>query len=94
MSDDNLSNDNLSKNSEKPVKKRFIAGAVCPRCGEMDRIVNYRREGRNFRECVACGFEDEIRLQSAPRVPGTRVDKSETAAEAEVPVKIIQPPKK
>lgn len=94
MSDDNLSNNSLSNNSKKPVKKRFIAGAVCPRCGEMDRIVNYRQEGRNFRECVACGFEDEIRLQSAPRVPGTRVDNSETAKEAEVPVKIIQPPKK
>lgn len=38
--------------------RRFIAGAVCPRCAEMDRIVMYSNEKGQFRECVACGFAD------------------------------------
>ncbi|SFL94164.1 YheV family putative zinc ribbon protein [Marinobacter zhejiangensis] len=38
--------------------KRFIAGAVCPRCAEMDKIVMYATEEGQFRECVACGYKD------------------------------------
>lgn len=80
--------------SGKPPKKRFIAGAVCPRCGEMDRVVNYRLEDKNYRECVACGFKDEIRLQSAPRELTTRVNRPAGQDDIAVPVKIIQSPKK
>lgn len=83
-SDSSMTNDN-----SEPVKKRFIAGAVCPRCGEMDRIVNYKLAGKNYRECVACGFKDEIRLQAAPRELPTRVRQEEV----ERAVKILQPPK-
>jgi len=43
--------------SAAPVK-RFIAGAVCPRCAELDRVRSWEEDGRQFRECVACGFED------------------------------------
>lgn len=39
--------------------KRFIAGAVCPRCSEMDKITMFEEEGTQFRECVACGFKDQ-----------------------------------
>ena len=83
-----------SDQPEKPVKKRFIAGAVCPRCSEMDKIVNYTQGGKNYRECVACGFKDEIRLQSTPRELSTRVSETSQPEEVETPVKIIQPPKK
>ncbi|MCX2830847.1 YheV family putative zinc ribbon protein [Microbulbifer thermotolerans] len=79
---------------EKPPKKRFIAGAVCPRCGQMDRIVNYRQNDKNYRECIACGFKDEIRLQSSPRELATRVHRPAGEEEIAVPVKIIQPSKK
>jgi len=79
---------------DKPLKKRFIAGAVCPRCSEMDRIVNYRQAGKNYRECVACGFKDEIRLQSSPRELVTRVNDPGKDEEVEATVKIIQPSKK
>ena len=78
----------------KALKKRFIAGAVCPRCSEMDKIVNYTQDGKNYRECVACGFKDEIRLQSSPRELTTRVNEAVAPEEIEAPVKIIQPPKK
>lgn len=40
------------------MKKRFIAGAVCPRCSAMDRIVMFTTDEGTFRECVDCGFED------------------------------------
>ncbi|MFC6633912.1 YheV family putative zinc ribbon protein [Microbulbifer taiwanensis] len=83
----------INDDREKPQKKRFIAGAVCPRCGEMDRIVNYREGDKNYRECVACGFKDEIRLQSSPREIATRVSEARKEETVEAPVKIIQPPK-
>lgn len=43
--------------SREPVK-RFIAGAVCPRCAELDRVVTWEADGRQHRECVSCGFAD------------------------------------
>ncbi len=41
------------------MKKRFIAGAVCPRCSAMDRIMMFETEDGTFRECVDCGFADK-----------------------------------
>lgn len=39
--------------------KRFIAGAVCPRCAAMDRLTMYTDDdGVQHRECVSCGFTD------------------------------------
>lgn len=61
------------------TQKRFIAGAVCPRCAEMDRIVTYSTDEGQFRECVSCGFKDK--LQDTPAVPvaelETRVNRVE-----------------
>lgn len=39
--------------------KRFIAGAICPRCAELDKIMMYEEDEQQFRECVACGFKDK-----------------------------------
>lgn len=36
--------------------RRFIAGAVCPRCGAMDKI-QVDGDGET-RHCVACGYSD------------------------------------
>lgn len=38
-------------------RRRFIAGAVCPRCARMDKIVVNLDTDR--RECVACGFSED-----------------------------------
>lgn len=44
---------------EKSPLKRFIAGAVCPRCAEMDKLVMYLNQARQqVRECVRCGYSD------------------------------------
>ncbi|MBZ2169585.1 MULTISPECIES: YheV family putative zinc ribbon protein [Marinobacter] len=61
-----------------PSPKRFIAGAVCPRCAEMDKIkMHTTDEGNQVRECVACGFSDAVSEQKEPQVPEleTRVNK-------------------
>ncbi len=44
---------------QKNITKRFIAGVVCPKCGEMDKIRMYRDEDdTELRDCVACGFTE------------------------------------
>jgi uncharacterized metal-binding protein (TIGR02443 family) len=74
------------------IKKRFVAGAVCPRCGLMDKIVLYRVDDHEYRECVSCDFKDEMRFKPAVRELETRVNKSEQekAEETQV-VKFIAP---
>ena len=38
--------------------KRFIAGAVCPECRALDRIVLELRDGgQEWQRCVTCGYE-------------------------------------
>ncbi|NVK37635.1 MAG: YheV family putative metal-binding protein [Gammaproteobacteria bacterium] len=55
------------------AQKRFIAGAVCPKCSEMDKLVMYKNEeGRDVRECVACDYIDVMKSEE------------EMAAEAQV----------
>ncbi len=39
--------------------RRFIAGAVCPKCAEMDRLITYSNDEGTFRECVSCGYVDK-----------------------------------
>jgi len=66
-------------------RRRFIAGAVCPRCGAMDRILVDLDTDQ--RECVACDFSDSRPGDSAAvRDLPTRVSRAaarrvETAAE-------------
>lgn len=71
------------------MKKRFIAGAVCPRCGAMDKIV-VDASGDN-RECVSCGYKDERPTQAQTELR-TRVNRPSRRVEAEAqPVTLIQP---
>ncbi|WP_166253002.1 YheV family putative zinc ribbon protein [Marinobacter salicampi] len=54
--------------------KRFIAGAVCPRCAEMDKITMYTTEEGQFRECVACGFADKEGESNTPAEGATAAE--------------------
>jgi len=50
--------------------KRFIAGAICPRCAEMDKITMHTTDdGDQVRECVACGYTDALSEQEPPANP-------------------------
>ena len=87
-------------------KKRFIAGAVCPRCGEMDKLRMFSADDIQYRECVACGFEDRLNANGLPEELGTRFnqthDKTLTQAIPKTPdveavaveLKFYPPPKK
>ena len=57
-------------------KKRFIAGVVCPKCSVVDKLLVFSDKGVDFRECVACGFRDQIRINSIPKEIETRVNRS------------------
>ena len=67
-------------------KKRFIAGAVCPSCSAMDRIVMYREGESDYRECVECGFKDEMRFKSGVRELDTGVNQDEKKVKQETQV--------
>ncbi|HSH57700.1 MAG TPA: YheV family putative zinc ribbon protein [Halomonas sp.] len=76
------------------IQKRFIAGAICPRCAEMDRIRSWEQNGIRYRECVSCDFFEQLPIeeQAAPEL-ATRIDRTpgEEPAEDFQAVKIIDP---
>lgn len=56
-------------------QRRFIAGAVCPQCKEMDKVVMYDDElGHRVRECVGCGYKDALDANGNPTELTTRVN--------------------
>ena len=59
------------------TKRRFVAGAVCPRCSEMDKLVVYSENGKDYRECVACGYKEDMRFKPVTRELQTRVNQTE-----------------
>jgi uncharacterized protein len=68
-------------------KRRFIAGAVCPACSEMDKIQMWDEDGVPHRECVACGYADTLdeRGNSVPKELPTRVNTSALKPKAKQP---------
>ena len=65
-------------------RRRFIAGAVCPRCAQMDKIVV--NLDTDQRECVACGFS-EARPGDVPDTPVAPAGQSEGAVK-ELPTRV------
>jgi uncharacterized metal-binding protein (TIGR02443 family) len=58
----------------------------------MDKIQAFTEDGVNYRECVSCGFKDEMRLSSTPRELETRVntDEEEIANQTQT-VRLVDP---
>lgn len=50
---------------KKPQKKRFIAGAICPKCKAQDTMALTKEDGVEKVTCVSCG---EQMTQSEPQV--------------------------
>ncbi|MEH6450884.1 MAG: YheV family putative zinc ribbon protein [Oleispira sp.] len=86
------------------IKKRFIAGVVCPKCGEMDKIRMYRDEDdTELRDCVACGFTETYTQHKEAKEAATSEPLYEELTtrvtpvgkalydEEEVPLKIMDP---
>jgi uncharacterized metal-binding protein (TIGR02443 family) len=74
------------------TQKRFIAGVTCPKCSKMDKLKAYSEDGVDYRECVSCGFRDEMRVFSEPRELETRVNAAAELPENKVStVKLVDP---
>ena len=84
----------MSEESTIPPKKRFIAGAVCPSCGEMDRLVMYTLEQSTYRECVNCGFKEAQRFAFEQAELSTRVNHEDDKRKQETQVLTFEAPKK
>lgn len=74
--------------------KRFIAGAICPKCFEQDKVFTYEEEGRKYRACTRCDFDEEMRFENHSKELETRVNKAaeEPVEKAQV-VRLIEPGK-
>ena len=78
------------EHADKPIR-RFIAGAVCPECREVDRLVVERVSVTLQRRiCVACGFSDEVTGSGSAGVPRGKHDQlRRTVADSSV-VRIVE----
>ncbi len=73
--------------------RRFIAGAICPKCKAMDKIVLHKHGDQQQRECIACGFKDDLQdLGAAPEL-ATRVTPQNNTADEVQSVTLIDPKK-
>ncbi len=90
--------------SHDKIVKRFIAGAVCPRCAEMDKLLMFMNDkDQQVRECVRCHYRD-VMTDNGPQEIGeqeivTRVNQPRAGEEAlghedEVHIVNILDPKK
>jgi len=69
-------------------RKRFIAGAICPQCQSLDRLVIENVDGAARRRCVSCGFEDERPASPEVTLPTRFVRRGLDNAEAK-PIKLL-----
>ena len=72
----------------KPPRQRFIAGAKCPRCGLLDKIVI--DTAADQRRCVSCGFSERRAGDPSPTLeePPTRVSRA-LARRLDTPAEIV-----
>ncbi|AYC30901.1 YheV family putative metal-binding protein [Pseudomonas cavernae] len=82
----------MSDTPKNLTKKRFIAGAVCPACSEMDKIQMWEEDGVPHRHCVACGYSDTLNAQgqSVPKELATRVNVSALKKPADAKTQAVQ----
>lgn len=74
------------------MKKRFVAGVVCPKCAQLDAIRAWESEDGAFleRECVECGFTDRISTGvNTPKELQTRVSVEPKRTDSD-PVQIVK----
>jgi uncharacterized metal-binding protein (TIGR02443 family) len=57
----------------------------------MDKLMMYKEDDKDFRECVSCGFHDEMRFKQNTRELETRVNIAEEQAAQETQVLILDP---
>jgi len=71
-------------------KKRFIAGAQCPKCQQLDKIFTYEKDGETYRACTRCGFDEPMSFPKESPDMFTRVNRSrQERAEEFKPVRLM-----
>lgn len=73
--------------------RRFIAGAVCPRCRAVDRIVIEATDAapdERRRRCVACDYSDTL-VEARVPAPATRLATRPAGAVTAQPVRLVDP---
>ncbi|RLM25180.1 hypothetical protein BIY29_07570 [Brenneria alni] len=55
------------------MRKRFIAGAVCPKCQQQDTLAVGREEQMEIVVCVKCGYQ-QSRTDEPATVAGRSAD--------------------
>jgi len=48
------------------LKRQFIAGAVCPGCGQIDKVQRVSDGEKYWIVCVACGLEKDLDAEPEP----------------------------
>jgi uncharacterized protein len=66
---------------DTPRRRRFIAGAVCPRCALMDKIIVDMDTDQ--RVCVSCGFSE-----ARPVAPAEQAVAPTTPRPTEIPTRV------
>ena len=57
-------------------RKRFIAGALCPKCHHMDTIaLLYNAQHQEYITCVACGYHHDQADALPPKAPSAKTIK-------------------
>ncbi|TNF35702.1 MAG: YheV family putative metal-binding protein [Gammaproteobacteria bacterium] len=72
--------------------RRFIAGAKCPQCEQVDTLFMDNTATGKRRECVRCGFHDALENLAPPAIP-TRVERERAPAASSEPVRLVDPRK-
>jgi hypothetical protein len=77
------------------VIRRFIAGASCPACAAVDKLVLLVGSEDQRRECVSCGYSDSLAEDMQVQEPQTRVNRlrpGEAALPHEAEVQVLKLP--
>jgi len=69
---------------------RFIAGAICPQCGEMDRVVVECVEAEERTRCVSCGAT-RAKPPAGSAQPANRLDARRNTDAPARPVRLLVP---
>ena len=51
------------------MKRRFIAGAKCPKCNAMDRVVMLTTHDDEWIECIECDYTEKRPTHVEPQQP-------------------------
>lgn len=67
------------------MSRRFISGAQCPSCGQLDKLVVYVVDDRDHFECIACGH-----TQKRPTIDELQKEQEENEASSSMEPQVVQ----